>query len=64
MQSAHALAMSELNQIRENNSAELERRRAEVRRLSPAYAAVEADLMKGGNALLRSVLGGSRDFDK
>lgn len=64
MQSAHALAMSELNQIRENNSAELERRRAKVRKLSPAYAAVEADLMKGGNALLRSVLSGSREFDK
>lgn len=64
MQSAHALAMNELNKTRENNITELERKRAEVRTAAPEYAKIESDLMKGGNALLRSVLHGGKDFEK
>ncbi len=64
MQSAHALAMNELNKIRENNITELERKKAEIRTAAPEYSKIESDLMKGGNALLRSVLHGGKDFEK
>lgn len=64
MQSAQAMALNELNRIRSNNSAELERRRSEVRSRSDEYSGIEADLMRAGNSLLRSVLYGNKDFEK
>ncbi len=64
MQSAQALALGELKNIRDSREAELERRRAELRARSDEYAAIENDLRRAGNELLRSILGGERDFDK
>ena len=64
MQSAQTMALNELKNIRETRSAELERRRAELRGISNEYAAIEDDLQSAGNNLLRSVLNGGKDFDK
>lgn len=64
MQSAQAMALNELKNIREARSAELERRREELRGISSEYAAIESDLQRAGNNLLRSVLNGGRDFDR
>lgn len=63
MKSAHALAVSELEQTREKNRRELERRRKYVREHEPILSEIEAKLMEGGNALLRCVLNGGRDFE-
>ena len=64
MQSAQVMALNELKNIREARSAEIERKRAELRGISSEYAAIEDNLQRAGNNLLRSVLNGGRDFDK
>lgn len=64
MQSANSLALQELNEIRERHKAELEANTAKVRSLAPEYAGIEADMMRAGNSLLRSVLHGGKDFEK
>lgn len=64
MQSANSLAMQELNQKREINKTRLEANIAKVRALAPDYSGIESELMRAGNALLRSVLHGGDDFDK
>ena len=64
MQSAQVMALNELKNIREARNAELERRRAELRGISNEYAAIESDLQRAGNNLLRSVLNGGKDFDR
>lgn len=64
MQSANSLAMQELNQKRDLHKAELDANIAKVRALAPDYADIESEMMRAGNALLRSVLHGGNDFDK
>lgn len=64
MQSANSLAVQELNEIRERHKAELDSNTEKVRSLAPEYTRIESDLMRAGQALLRSVLHGGKDFEK
>lgn len=64
MQSANSLALQELNERRERHKTELDANIAKVRSLAPEYAGIEADMMRAGNSLLRSVLHGGKDFEK
>lgn len=56
MQSAHALAMNELNKIRENNITELEEKRRNTH--AAPNTQNRTDLMKGGQRL--TAFGSSR----
>lgn len=58
MESAYSLALKALEKIRNENAAELERRKAEVRRMSPEFEEIEARLALCGAALPRCVLNG------
>lgn len=64
MQSATTLAMRELSDIRDDHALTLAAHKEELRSLTPEFAAIEANLIKSGHALLRNMLRGGNDFEK
>ncbi len=63
MESAHVLAMRELEEIRNENRQIMSFRRQEVACATSKIAKIEAELMKSGTALLRTILDKTTDFD-
>lgn len=63
MDSAYTLATQELKERRHENQAELNHRIEYVRKKAPEYTEIEQSLLRGGTALLRSVLDGGGNFD-
>ncbi len=64
MESAHVLAMRELDEIRKENRNILEYRKREVISVAPRILEIDNELMKAGTALLRTVLDRREDFSE
>lgn len=63
MDSAYSLANAEIAKIRRDNSEILRKREDEVREKAPEFAAVEAQLARGGLAISKGVLEGVNNFE-
>ena len=63
MESAYVLAVKELEEIRSENKRILEYRKMETGSAIPRIPEIDAELMKAGTALLKTVLDKSQSFD-
>ena len=64
MESAYTQAVRTLQERRESNRRELERRTEQVRAMAPEYTEIEGALLRAGTALLNSVLGNGDSFER